>query len=157
MFARNGLVGVEVTESPSSAGASTSSTRPTARSSARRLSEDEQTALVGAITFTTNIADAKDCQAASRRSSSEALPVKQALFRTLDGIVAPDAILATNTSSLSVTRSPPRPRVPGGSSASAYFNPAPVQHLVEIIRTVVTEPDVLEDVAAQPARSTRPR
>ena len=44
-------------------------------------------------------------------------------------------------------RSPPRPSHPGRVIGVHFFNPAPVQNLVEIIRTVVTEPEVLEDVA----------
>ena len=149
VFARNGyqVVGVELTEESLERGrqhVQHSTDRAVKRG---KLSEDEQTALVGAITFTTNIADAKDCQLVVE-AIVEQLPVKQALFRTLDGIVAPDAILATNTSSLSVTEISTATSRPGRVVGLHFFNPAPVQHLVEIIRTVVTEPDVLDDVAA---------
>ena len=65
---------------------------------------------------------------------------------------APDAVLATNTSSLSVTEISTATSHPGRVIGVHFFNPAPVQNLVEIIRTVVTEPDVLED-AAELARS----
>jgi 3-hydroxybutyryl-CoA dehydrogenase len=66
----------------------------------------------------------------------------------LDAIVSPDAILATNTSSLSVTEISTANARPGRVVGIHFFNPAPVQNLVEVVRTVVTEPDVLEDVAA---------
>ena len=65
-----------------------------------------------------------------------------------------DAILATNTSSLSVTEISTANARPGRVVGVHFFNPAPVQNLVEMIRTVVTEPDVLDDVQAllEPAR-----
>ena len=149
VFARNGyqVVGVELTEESLERGrqhVQHSTDRAVKRG---KLSEDEQAALVGAITFTTNIADAKDCQLVVE-AIVEQLPLKQALFPALDGIVAPDAILATNTSSLSVTEISTATSRPGRVVGLHFFNPAPVQHLVEIIRTVVTEPDVLDDVAA---------
>lgn len=78
----------------------------------------------------------------------EQLDLKQELFAQLDKICRPDTILATNTSSLSVTEL----SVATGRSARVvglhFFNPAPVMPLVEVVRTVVTEPDVLDDVVA---------
>ena len=61
---------------------------------------------------------------------------------------SPDAILATNTSCLSVTEISTANAHPGRVIGVHFFNPAPVQNLVEIVRTVVTEPQVLEDVTA---------
>ncbi len=82
VFARNGyeVVGVELTEESLERGrqhVQHSTDRAVKRG---KLSEDEQTALVGAITFTTNIADAKDCQLVVE-AIVEQLPVKQAIFR----------------------------------------------------------------------------
>ena len=70
----------------------------------------------------------------------ESLEIKKAIFRELEGIVAPEAILATNTSSLSVTEISTANAHPGRVIGVHFFNPAPVQNLVEIVRTVVTEP-----------------
>ena len=78
----------------------------------------------------------------------ESLEIKKGIFRALDDVVSPDAILATNTSSLSVTEISTATGRPGRVVGVHFFNPAPVQNLVEIVRTVVTEPDVLEDVKA---------
>ena len=61
-------------------------------------------------------------------------------------------MLATNTSSLSVTEISTATSHPGRVIGVHFFNPAPVQNLVEIIRTVVTEPEVVDD-AAELARS----
>jgi len=60
--------------------------------------------------------------------------------------VKPETILATNTSSLSVTEISTANLHPGRVIGVHFFNPAPVQKFVEIVRTVVTEPEVLEDV-----------
>ena len=76
----------------------------------------------------------------------ESLEIKKDIFRKLDEIVAPEAILATNTSSLSVTEISTANTRPGRVIGVHFFNPAPVQNLVEIVRTVVTEPQVLHDV-----------
>ena len=78
----------------------------------------------------------------------ESLEVKKSIFRDLEAIVKPEAILATNTSSLSVTEISTANAHPGRVIGVHFFNPAPVQNFVEIIRTVVTEPDVLDDVTA---------
>ena len=71
----------------------------------------------------------------------ESVEIKKDIFRRLDDIVAPDAILATNTSSLSVTEISTANSKPGRVVGVHFFNPAPVQNLVEIVRTVVTEPE----------------
>ena len=148
VFARNGyqVVGVELTDDSLDRGRAHvqhSTDRAVKRG---KLSDEDQAALVGRINFTTNISDVKDCGLVVE-AIIEQLPLKQELFRTLDGIVGPDAILATNTSSLSVTEISTATSHPGRVVGVHFFNPAPVQNLVEIIRTVVTEPDVLEDVA----------
>ena len=78
----------------------------------------------------------------SRRSWSR-WRSRRTIFRELDEIVAPEAILATNTSSLSVTEISTANTAPGRVIGVHFFNPAPVQNLVEIVRTVVTEPQVL--------------
>jgi 3-hydroxybutyryl-CoA dehydrogenase len=148
VFARNGyrVVGVEVTEESLERGrqhVQHSTDRAVKRG---KLSEEDQKQLVDRITFTTALEDAKDCELVVE-AIVEQLPLKQQLFRRLDDIVAPDTVLATNTSSLSVTEISTSTSRPGRVIGVHFFNPAPVQNLVEIIRTVVTEPDVLEDVA----------
>jgi 3-hydroxybutyryl-CoA dehydrogenase len=149
VFARNGLtvVGVERDEEAVERGRGHiqhSTDRAVKRG---KLAEDDQAGLLGRIAFTTNLSDVKDCQLVVE-AIVEQLPLKQELFRNLDGIVDADAILATNTSSLSVTEISTATSHPGRVVGVHFFNPAPVQNLVEIIRTVVTEPDVLDDVAA---------
>ena len=148
VFARNGyqVVGVELTDESLERGrqhVQHSTDRAVKRG---KLSEENQKTLVDLIAFTTNLADVKDCDLVIE-AVVEHLDVKQGIFRQLDSIVAPEAILATNTSSLSVTEISTATSHPGRMIGVHFFNPAPVQNLVEIIRTVVTDPDVLEDVA----------
>ena len=149
VFARNGyrVVGVEQGEESLERGRQHVE-HSTARAVKRgKLSDEEATELVDRITFTTDMADVKECGLVIE-AVVEQLPVKQAIFRTLDGIVGDDTVLATNTSSLSVTEIGTATSRPGRVIGMHFFNPAPVQKFVEIIRTVVTDPQVLEDAAA---------
>ncbi len=148
VFARNGydVVGVELNDETLERGRAhvqNSTDRAVKRG---KLSEDDQAALMGRIAFTTDLEQVKDADLVVE-AIVEQLPLKQELFRTLDGIVRPETILATNTSSLSVTEISTATSHPGRVVGVHFFNPAPVQQLVEVVRTVVTEPDVLEDVA----------
>lgn len=78
----------------------------------------------------------------------ERLDVKQALFSSLERVVGQDAILATNTSSLSVAAIAGVCARPGRVIGIHFFNPAPVMPLVEIVPAIVTEPAVTERVAS---------
>jgi 3-hydroxybutyryl-CoA dehydrogenase len=74
----------------------------------------------------------------------EDLAVKHELVRALDGIVAADAILATNTSALSVTEIASASEHPERWVGMHFFNPAPLMKLVEIVRAQRTGEDVFE-------------
>lgn len=75
--------------------------------------------------------------------------LKLEIFSDLDGIVkADDAILATNTSSLPVTRIAQATTRPEAVVGMHFFNPAPIMPLVEIVRTVVSADDTVERAAA---------
>ena len=78
----------------------------------------------------------------------ERLDVKQALFSALENVVAPDAVLATNTSSLSVAAIAGACTNPGRVVGIHFFNPAPVMPLVEIVPAIVTDPSVAERTAS---------
>jgi 3-hydroxybutyryl-CoA dehydrogenase len=149
IFARNGyqVVGVDLTDESVQRGLEHVQ-HSTGRALARgKLTAEDQAALIDRISFGTDMAAVKECQFVVE-AVVEQLAVKQAVIRQLDELVAPDAILATNTSSLSVTEISTATARPGRVVGVHFFNPAPVQKLVEIVKTVVTEPHVLEDVAA---------
>ena len=78
----------------------------------------------------------------------ERLELKRELFKRLDGICSAETIFATNTSSLSVTEISVATSRPSRVVGLHFFNPAPVMKLVEVVRTVVTDPGVLADVEA---------
>jgi len=75
-------------------------------------------------------------------AAAEDLAVKQALFADLEKVVAPDCVLATNTSSLSPTAIAAGLSHPGRVVGMHFFNPAPVMRLVEVVSGLATEPAV---------------
>ena len=149
VFARNGyqVVGVEVDEDGTARGRQHLE-HSTARAVRRgKLSEEDQQALLGRVTFATSMEELKDADFVVE-AVVESVSVKKEIFRQLESVVREDTILATNTSSLSVTEISTANAHPGRVVGVHFFNPAPVQAFVEIIRTVVAEPSVLDDVAA---------
>jgi 3-hydroxybutyryl-CoA dehydrogenase len=78
----------------------------------------------------------------------EDLEVKRALFRELEEIVAPGAILATNTSSFLVADIAAACRDPGRVAGAHFFNPVPLMRVVEIIAALRTRPEVVERLSA---------
>ena len=112
-----------------------------------KLTEPEQSALLGRIAFGISVDDLKDVELVVE-AVPERLELKRAVFAELDEVCPPDTILATNTSSLSVTEISVATSRPGKVVGLHFFNPAPVMKLVEVVRTVVTEPEVVADVEA---------
>ena len=78
----------------------------------------------------------------------EHLDLKQKIFTDLDRICKPEAVLATNTSSLSVTEISVATHRPNRVVGMHFFNPAPIMPLIEVVKTVVTEDDVVVDIEA---------
>ncbi|WP_095155054.1 3-hydroxyacyl-CoA dehydrogenase PaaH [Pseudomonas sp. Irchel 3E13] len=78
----------------------------------------------------------------------ENLEVKQALLHQLESLCAPDCILASNTSSISITRLGAGMRRPERLVGMHFFNPAPVMALVEVIKGLATDPNVAARVLA---------
>lgn len=81
----------------------------------------------------------------------EDLEVKRELFGDLERVVATDAILASNTSSLSITALAAGMKHPGRVAGLHFFNPAPLMPLVEIVRGLATDPAVAETLFATAA------
>ena len=147
VFARHGfdVIGVEVNDEAVDRGRG-HLTHSTGRAVARgKMSEGDQEEILGRISFATDLSALAQADLVVE-AVVESLVVKKDLFARLDAIVSPDAILATNTSSLPVTEISTANTRPGRVVGVHFFNPAPVQNLVEIVRTVVTEPEVLADV-----------
>jgi 3-hydroxybutyryl-CoA dehydrogenase len=101
----------------------------------------------GRLKGTTAIEDLKDCDLIVE-AIIENLPAKHELFRALDGLCRASAIFASNTSSLTVTEIAAATKRPQRFVGLHFFNPVPVMKLVEVVRTIATEPAVYEEMVA---------
>lgn len=120
----------------------------TGRAVARgKLTPQDVEALLGRISTGTDLTALKDCELVVE-AVPEHMELKKEIFSKLDELLAPDAVLATNTSALSVTELATSTSRPSRVVGLHWFNPAPVMELVEVVRTVVTDPSVVEDVEA---------
>ncbi|WP_262062126.1 3-hydroxybutyryl-CoA dehydrogenase [Streptomyces sp. STR69] len=109
-----------------------------------RLTAQERDAALGRVSFTRDLADLADRQLVIE-AVTEDEQLKLDLFATLDKIVEdPDAILATNTSSLPVVRLAAATRRPGQVLGIHFFNPVPALPLVELVSSVLTDAAVGE-------------
>ncbi len=104
-------------------------------------------ALRGRVEYATDVGKLAECDVVVE-AVPEVQARKQDVFARLDALVRPDALLATNTSSLSVTALAAGTSDPGRVVGLHFFNPAPVQSLVEIVRTVLTAPATLDRARA---------
>ncbi|MCP2334963.1 3-hydroxybutyryl-CoA dehydrogenase [Actinomadura rupiterrae] len=112
-----------------------------------RLTEDGQREILDRIELTTDFGDLSGCDLVVE-AVPERLDLKHKVFAELDKVVRDDAILATNTSSLSVTAIAAATGRPAKVVGVHFFNPAPVMKLVEVIGTVLTEDGAVDRVAA---------
>jgi 3-hydroxybutyryl-CoA dehydrogenase len=110
-----------------------------------RLEASERDAILGRTTFTADRAALAAAQLVVE-AVPERLEAKVGLFDELDGICPPTTILATNTSSLPVTRIAAATGRPGRVIGMHFFNPAPVMRLVEVVHTVLSDDDVVDGV-----------
>ena len=110
-----------------------------------RLSEDEQAAVLGRVTWTHQLTDLKDADLVIE-AVPERLEIKRDIFGKLDDIVGEDAVLASNTSSLSLTEIAASTKHPQRVIGMHFFNPAPVLKLVEVITTLFTDDELTTTV-----------
>jgi 3-hydroxybutyryl-CoA dehydrogenase len=96
---------------------------------------------------TTNLDDLKDCDLIIE-AIIEQLPAKRELWGALDKICPKPTIFASNTSSLSITEMATFTQRPDRFVGMHFFNPVPVMKLVEVIRTIATDPKVFEEMVA---------
>jgi len=101
----------------------------------------------GRLKGTIGIEDLKDCDLIIE-AIVESLPAKHELFRVLDEICAKQAIFASNTSSLTITEIATATKRPQRFAGLHFFNPVPVMKLVEVVKTIATDPAVYEEMVA---------
>src|SRR5262249_52688032 len=112
-----------------------------------RLTPEEKDSALASLTFTTELGDLGGCQLVIE-AAFEDLDVKRELFAELDRILPPPAILATNTSALSVTQIADAAQAPERVVGMHFFNPAPVLPLVEVVRTAHTSDEAFDSAYA---------
>jgi 3-hydroxybutyryl-CoA dehydrogenase len=112
-----------------------------------RLSADEKQEALARLATTTELADLAGCDLVVEAVVEE-LEAKRAVFRELDGILAPAAVLATNTSALSVAEIAAATERPERVVGMHFFNPAPVLPLVEVVRTKASSDEAVETAFA---------
>ncbi len=108
-----------------------------------RVEADEAQAIQGRIQYTTNNTDMASCGLVIE-AIVESLDVKKQVFKQLESIISDNAILASNTSSLSIASIAAACEHPERVLGIHFFNPAPLMKLVEIIPAIQSDPTVVE-------------
>lgn len=116
-----------------------------------KITADDAAATGDRIVPVGAIADLADCDLVVE-AATENVEVKLALFKQLDAAVKPEAVLATNTSSISITRIAAATKRPSQVVGLHFFNPVPLMKLVEVIRALQTGDDTYETVKGVVAR-----
>ena len=112
-----------------------------------QLGQEDKDAAVGRLRVTTELADLAGCDLVIE-AAFEDMAVKDALMRELSTLLRPGAIVATNTSALSVTEIAASYARPERVVGMHFFNPAPLMRLVEIVRAQRTDEDSFEKAYA---------
>jgi 3-hydroxybutyryl-CoA dehydrogenase len=108
-----------------------------------QLSAEQRSHTLGRLKPTTDLRDFAGCDLVIE-AVTENLELKRKTFTELDGIVKPEAIFASNTSSLSITEMMTATRRAPRFLGLHFFNPVPLMKLVEVVQTVVTDPAVVQ-------------
>jgi 3-hydroxybutyryl-CoA dehydrogenase len=112
-----------------------------------RLGEDESKAALGRIETTTDLKDLAGCDLVVE-AIFENFEAKASAFRELDELLGPEAILASNTSSIDITRLAAVTKRPDRFCGMHFFNPVPLMALVEIIRGLATSDETYNTIKA---------
>ena len=111
------------------------------------LDESKKGEIRGRLKGTTALDDLKDCDVVIE-AIIEQLPAKRELFSALDKLCPASTIFASNTSSLTITEIATATKRPERFVGLHFFNPVPVMNLVEVVRTIATDPAVYEEMLA---------
>jgi 3-hydroxybutyryl-CoA dehydrogenase len=112
------------------------------------ITEETQLSTINNISFNTSLQTALQNVELVVEAASESIEVKLSLFKQLDQFAPPHCILATNTSSISITRIASVTNRPQQVIGMHFMNPVPVMKLVEIINGYQTQPDVTNAIFA---------
>ncbi len=112
-----------------------------------KMSAEQKAQALARIRTSTDLAALKDCELVLE-AATENLELKLGIFKQLDELAAPPAVIASNTSSISITRLAAATRHPERVIGMHFFNPVPVMALVELIRGLQTSPQAYAAVEA---------
>ena len=110
-----------------------------------KMTADEKAAVLGRIRTTTKLEDLAPCDIVIE-AATEKWEVKKQIFETLDKVCKPGAILASNTSSISITKLAAVTKRPEAFIGMHFMNPVPVMQLIEVIRGLATGDATFEAV-----------
>jgi 3-hydroxybutyryl-CoA dehydrogenase len=111
------------------------------------LTETVKNEVRGRLKGTTSLEDLKDCDLIVE-AIIEQLPVKRELFGALDKLCPPQTVFASNTSSLTITEIAAATKRPQRFVGLHFFNPVPVMKLVEVVKTISTDPAVYDEMVS---------
>ncbi|MDM7923159.1 MAG: 3-hydroxybutyryl-CoA dehydrogenase [Pyrinomonadaceae bacterium] len=109
------------------------------------MTEEQKAEVLGRIKTTTELAELKDCSLVVE-AATENFEIKKQIFEKLDSICGPDAILSSNTSSISITKIAAVTKRPDKVIGMHFFNPVPLMKLVEVIRGIATSDETYAKV-----------
>jgi 3-hydroxybutyryl-CoA dehydrogenase len=112
-----------------------------------KLTAEQKAAIVARIHGTTKLADLADCDLVVE-AAIENIAAKHEVFAALDAACGPNAIFASNTSSLSITEMAAKTKRPTRFVGLHFFNPVPLMQLVEVVKTPMTDPAVFAEIEA---------
>ena len=107
-----------------------------------KIAADQKDEIIGRIKGTTDMAELEDVDFVIE-AVIEDMDLKKEVFKELDGLVRPEVILATNTSSMSITEIAASTNRPDKMCGMHFFNPVPLMRLVEIIRGYATSDETV--------------
>ena len=110
-----------------------------------KMTPEEKAAILGRIRTTTKLEDLADCDIVVE-AATENWVIKKQIFETLDKVCKPGAILASNTSSISITKLAAVTKRPDVVIGMHFMNPVPVMQLIEVIRGLATSDAVYQAV-----------
>ncbi len=109
------------------------------------MTEVQKGEILGRIRTTTDLGDLKDCSLIVE-AATENFDIKEQIFKRLDEITAPNTILSSNTSSISITKIAAVTKRPEKVIGMHFFNPVPLMKLVEVIRGIATSDETYASV-----------
>jgi 3-hydroxybutyryl-CoA dehydrogenase len=111
------------------------------------LTEQARNEIRSLLKGVTSLEELRDCDLVVE-AIIEQLPAKRELFSRLDSLCPPHTIFASNTSSLAITEIAAATKRPQRFVGLHFFNPVPVMKLVEVVRTIATDPAVYEEMVS---------